>query len=266
MSNLILNTSHPFAEREQTYFLDRKLVSIHSNDRDLCKWPNPSHFEIELPENLINVYSLRLINASFPSNLYTFSNSYQNTKINISLVHDINVNNDEARSIFVAYNLGQQTTITISEGYYDPEQLQNELTGKVNAILTSVIQQSAIDNSYNLPPGYVYDKFVVKYDKTTHKFNFINLRDNFTIHADFEIPYSDLPCGQPNVWKNYANWGLPYNLGLGREEYPSMSVRGGLIYYYDNTSYLPSSDNASGDVKMVQSINCADVFGPIQSM
>ena len=45
MSNLTLNTSHPFVDREQTYFLDRKLISIHSDDRDINKWPNASNFE-----------------------------------------------------------------------------------------------------------------------------------------------------------------------------------------------------------------------------
>ena len=40
MSNFILQTNHPLIQSEQTYVLDRKLISIHSVDRDYHKWPN----------------------------------------------------------------------------------------------------------------------------------------------------------------------------------------------------------------------------------
>ena len=48
MSNLTLNTTHPLNNREQTYFMDRKLISVHSIDRDIKKWPNANEFEILL--------------------------------------------------------------------------------------------------------------------------------------------------------------------------------------------------------------------------
>ena len=38
MSNFILQTAHPLIQREQTYVLDRKLISIHSVDRDYQKF------------------------------------------------------------------------------------------------------------------------------------------------------------------------------------------------------------------------------------
>ena len=255
MSNLTLNTSHPFVDREQTYFLDRKLISIHSNDRDINKWPNASNFEIELPENLNNVYSLRLINASIPSNFYTFSNSYQNTKILLSLQPDISGGGAEQTAIS-GYYASNTTEVIISEGYYDPEQLQNELAGKINAAITLDLRTTALGTSYT------YDKFYVKYDKTTHKYNFINTRDNFTIHANTQINYTNLPCGQINAWDNYANWGLPYNLGFKKSSYPSIKIGSTLYFYYDNTAYTPTSDNSSNTIKYAQSENCADIFGP----
>ena len=124
MNNPSLNTSHPFVDREQTYFLDRKLISIHSNDRDINKWPNASNFEIELPENLINVYSLRLLNTSIPNNFYTFSNSYQNTKIIISIQPDISGGGTEQANIS-GYYTSNTTEVTISEGYYTPKLLSH---------------------------------------------------------------------------------------------------------------------------------------------
>ena len=34
MSNFVLQTAHPLIQSEQTFVLDRKLISIHSVDRD----------------------------------------------------------------------------------------------------------------------------------------------------------------------------------------------------------------------------------------
>ena len=42
-SNFIVQNTHPLIQREQTYVLNRKLVSIHSEDRDYAKWPNSNH-------------------------------------------------------------------------------------------------------------------------------------------------------------------------------------------------------------------------------
>ncbi len=58
MSNLNINQSHPLIPREQTYFLDRKILSVHSYDRDYKKWPNANHFEVMLPETLKNIQSI----------------------------------------------------------------------------------------------------------------------------------------------------------------------------------------------------------------
>ena len=49
MNNLIRNTSHPLIPREQTFNIDRKLVTIHTEDRDINKWPEANHFEVRLP-------------------------------------------------------------------------------------------------------------------------------------------------------------------------------------------------------------------------
>lgn len=84
MSNFILQTAHPLIQREQTYVLDRKLISIHSVDRDYQKWPNSNHFGIDLGEAFHNVQSMRLINFAVPSNNYTFSKAYQNTKMSFT--------------------------------------------------------------------------------------------------------------------------------------------------------------------------------------
>ena len=88
MSNFILQTSHPLIQSEQTFVLDRKLISVHSVDRDYQKWPNSNHFGVDLGESFHNVQSMRLINFSVPANNYTFSTAYQNTKMSFTYQHN----------------------------------------------------------------------------------------------------------------------------------------------------------------------------------
>jgi len=76
-----VRTNYPLIPREQTYVLKRKLISVHSIDRDLTKWPNSNNFGIELGEAFRNVQSIRLINFTLPNTTYTFSNIYENTKL-----------------------------------------------------------------------------------------------------------------------------------------------------------------------------------------
>ena len=56
----MVQQNHPLIPRGQKYILNRKLVSIHSYDRDIKKWPNSNYFEIDLPSNLKNIQSMRL--------------------------------------------------------------------------------------------------------------------------------------------------------------------------------------------------------------
>jgi hypothetical protein len=72
------NTSHPLIPNSQEYAFYKKYISIHSEDRDITKYPNSSSFEIELPEDLLNIYTVRLSEWSFPANYSTFSSINSN--------------------------------------------------------------------------------------------------------------------------------------------------------------------------------------------
>ena len=80
-----VNNEHQLIRRQNTYVLDRKLVTIHSEDRDINKWPNSNHFEVELPDSVSNIQSMRLVEVQLPANQYVFSNNQQNTKMNFYL-------------------------------------------------------------------------------------------------------------------------------------------------------------------------------------
>ena len=80
------NTSHPLIPNSQEYIYYRKYVSVHSEDRNMLKFPESTSFEFELPEDVCNVATLRLANWTFPANYNTFSilNS------NVSMTFQIN--------------------------------------------------------------------------------------------------------------------------------------------------------------------------------
>ena len=86
-NNFMLHTSQPLIKPENTFVLDRKLISIHSVDRDHQKWPNSNQFGIDLGVAFSNVQSMRLVNFAVPTNNYTFSTAYQNTMMSFSYTH-----------------------------------------------------------------------------------------------------------------------------------------------------------------------------------
>jgi hypothetical protein len=196
-----LGNSKPLINREQNYVLDRKLLSVHSEDRDITKWPNSNTFEIMLPETLLNVQSMRLIQATMPGMFFTFSNQYQNTKL--------------------WFNMGNSPTkyeISIQEGYYSPSQLTIELTNRMNNIIGA-------DSSFN-----------VFYDEVKQKFWFGHTDLSFNLDFEQQIPYDLSNCEQPIVWNNHSKWGLPYNLGFQKQMYTSSDISNGISFNYISTS------------------------------
>ena len=79
MSNFMSNP-HDLIKRAQTYALERKCISVSSDDRDTRIYKYSNYFEITLPETLRNVQTMCLAEINLPTNVYAFSNYYQNTK------------------------------------------------------------------------------------------------------------------------------------------------------------------------------------------
>jgi hypothetical protein len=194
MNKYVLKNEHPLITREQTYSMNRKLITVHSEDRDINKWPNANHFELQLPQTYTGVETIALVEYSFPTYYHTFSNESQNTKITFSLgAHDT-------------------FTITISPGFYSQKQLAAEM-----------------QNQMNLAVGLSYDKFRVFYDEVRQRLLFGNTTDPFTFIYNAPESYDSEPCyapcsstaaassAQPSTtirWNQYTNWGLGYNLGF----------------------------------------------------
>uniref|UniRef100_A0A6C0EPP7 Uncharacterized protein n=1 Tax=viral metagenome TaxID=1070528 RepID=A0A6C0EPP7_9ZZZZ len=198
MSQFNVQQQHPLIPREQTYVLDRKLVSVHSFDRDIKKWPNSNSFEIDLPQSLQKIQSMRLLNISLPSNQYVFSNEYQNTKLKIRISNPI--------SPVISGAIGDYI-ICINEGSYCPSQLATEIETKFNKMVAS---QASF-------PGFNY--FKCKYNAVSNKFWF-----GSTNGVKFELLFGEkltykTHCNQLDVWDNYTRWGLPAYLGYKKQTY-----------------------------------------------
>jgi len=172
------------SSNDHKYVIDRKLLSVHSEDRDVSKWPNSNNFEILVPDPLHNVQSMRLIQSSFPTQMYLFSEYNQNIKFNITTG-------------------GNKYTITIRDGNYTKTTIATEIMYLLNNL---GINDASFNVFFNNPQSRLY----------------IGSNLQFTINAIDDILYNN--CPENPVFKNYANWGLPYNLGFDKNNYISTQL------------------------------------------
>ena len=124
-NNNISTSSHPIIERVQNFNLDRKLLSIHSSDRDIKSWPFSHEFSIRCPQQYINIQSMRIVEINLPAMYFNFSTAKQNTKFYIELPSG---------------TYKGKYLITIPDGFYNPTTLQNSLEFFMN---------KAISETYN---------------------------------------------------------------------------------------------------------------------
>lgn len=253
------NQNHPIIERQQTYFLDRKLISIHSEDRDINKHPNSNEFEVMLPQDMLNVYSMRLVNIDLPNNYYTFTNSYQNTKFLFEVQPDISGNIGQEytllNTVFNSIPPDNFYLSEITEGYYTPDELILELQCKMNNAITDRLI------ALGMPSTYSYTHFVVRYDRVQHKVLFLNDRDKFVLNFSLQLGYDNIPCNQKIVWEQYIHWGLPHYLGFEKLDYKATG-NDFIEICYDNYTLTPDASSASQKVWGVRAINTLNISSP----
>ena len=57
MSSFNTSNSHPLIPNSNQYYIDKKFVSIHSEDRDIFRYAKSTEFEIELPSNRCRLHN-----------------------------------------------------------------------------------------------------------------------------------------------------------------------------------------------------------------
>jgi hypothetical protein len=179
----MFSTNHPLIPNARNYVTYKKHICIHSEDRDTTKFPNASQFEIQLPQDLENVQTLRLLDVSLPSHLPVFTLSNQNC----TLWFDVDVSGSTTSK-----------SIIIEEGSYTPEQMVNELQNKLN---------EAMKNT----------SFSVFYHEVSGKLWIGNTTSTpFTLRND--IVYDSYTQGTLSTGKSVSrdttHWGLPSHLGF----------------------------------------------------
>jgi len=237
-----VNNEHQLIRRQNTYVLDRKLVTIHTEDRDINKWPHPNYFEVELPATLSNVQSMRLVEIQLPSNRYVFSNNQQNTKLQFYLRPNLSTETEKYTAL--AININNPYTITIQEGFYTPDEMAYELEHSMN----NAVSDFLLTDPSAASVGATYTNFKVHYDRVGQRMYFGNTYDGFVLPFNVKVDYT-IPCNaivtdhqSPNVWDQYTNWGLPSYLGFNKTEYTPIETSGNVLFNYEANNIWLSPD------------------------
>ena len=242
MSRFDLNNNHPIIPNANQYYFEKKYVSIHSEDRDVIKYRNPSSFEIELPQDYLNVQSVRLSSWSFPANYSVFSTDTHNVYMTFKFIQLYNPGEHSysdplTEAIFAGlyYNISGEYIFAIESGFYNPSQMATELTNKMNEAVTVYLNQFFVDPLY---PAYnyaaalftSYDRFTVVYNEVGQKLWFGNNADQFVLNNSsntlLKKDLLDNKCisSRRGELPNFTDFGLPAFLGFTRCDASSFSA------------------------------------------
>ena len=239
------NTTHPLIQSSQEYIYYKKYVSIHSEDRNILKYPNSSEFEIEMPEDMCNVVSLRLTSWSFPSNYNAFSLLNKNISMSFKINNPYNPNGRTPAITnililktyeFLLLNKDNYYIVIIEQGFYNPDQMVTELTNKFNNSITTALlnyfntqyknqtltpeersQYGQALQLLNTSGGY--SNFNIVYNNVSQKIWFGNICDEFILTNETQVlkeTISSFICQTKGTVDDFSSWGLPGNLGLSR--------------------------------------------------
>ena len=238
------NMNHPLIQNSQEYIYYKKYVSIHSEDRNMLKYPSSSEFEIEMPQDLLNVVSLRLTSWTFPSNYSTFSALNGNISMTFKVNNPYNPYENSVTNLlaqktyeFLYLNQNNNYEIIIQEGFYNPDQMVMELTNKFNNSISLLLLEYFNKQSVNpsLTPAeqalYTqainllnaaggYNNFTIVYNSVSQKIWFGNVCDGFILTNETQLLKKNLVtnfiCATKEASPDFSDWGLPGNLGLTR--------------------------------------------------
>jgi hypothetical protein len=240
MNKFNLNNNHPLIPNQNEYICERKYISIHSVDRDILKYPNSASFEIELPQDYLNVQTIRLYSWSLPANYSLFSNNSGNLFLVFKFVDIYNpiengLNDPLQNAIYagLSSNKNKNYIISIEEGFYTPSQMSIELTNKMNVKITDELKAFFTTNiayNYALELFTGYNEFDVAYNNVGQKLWFGNSSSGFEIVNNSDIYKEELIMRNSNCigsrsLPSFSDWGLPYFLGFTRCPVESLTAK-----------------------------------------
>jgi hypothetical protein len=246
MNSYSTNNNYPIINNANEYMLYKKTVSIHSEDRDIIKYPNPSYFELELPQDYLNVSTVSLGNHLFPICYDIFSLVYSNIYISFSIISStssVNIVN-EALTSYGTNNYN----VNITEGVYTQTQMATELTNQFNnAVNEQIISYIQSNDPSQLASYTPYSDFTIVYNEVTQTLWFGNISSEFIITNENSIyDNNDINtiCSSNPTVKTFINWGLPSYLGFFRSNASSIiSTTPPQFFYLSNTYWLGNTSS-----------------------
>jgi len=222
--------NHPLIPNENTYLYVKKYLSIHSEDVNSNKY-NHSEFEIETPQDYVNVSAVRLSSWSFPTNLNVFTISNINTILTFKFTdvynpadHGLVSSLETAIYEGLIANINGEYIVQIEEGNYSPSQLSEELTNKFNETVTIYLNTFFNDNpAYaGVIPSFTsgYNQFVITYNEVSQTLWFGNKSCKFQITNEstiYDEKKYERSCLRKNELPDESNWGLPPLLGFNKK-------------------------------------------------
>jgi hypothetical protein len=251
MSYYNVASNHPLIENSNEYAIIKKYVAIHSQDRDFLKFPNAASFEIELPEDMLNVSTVRLADYTFPLFYDTYSLDLANTTMTFKIVTPYNPASSPLEvAVLEALNAHKDINyeIIIQDGQYSGDQIALELTNRFNTAVTNYILEYFSSHGYSslIPLFSGYEGFVIRFNNVGQIIWFGNRSDEFLLTNTTQVPFAISPtansrcdpcapdlrnvssrfpklyqenfCTPSNkyVVPNFYDYGLPSFLGLDR--------------------------------------------------
>lgn len=281
VGNYHLNNSHNLQPNANNYYVEKKYVSIHSEDRNVIMYPKSGEFKITLPQTLNNVIKVRVATYDFPSNYDVFSRDMDNIQMAFSMQIPYLPTSALPDSLDMAIYeclLSVQNTkfiVRITPGFYTPNQMVTELTNQLNKTISDQLNLFVLANMVKyhllLPiTDNTYNRFVVIYNEVKQNIWFGNKADPFTLNNSLVFAFSQgnvaLQCSTHPL-PNFSNWGLPSNLGLKRTDTISESADYVRIYYGEITPgddgywLLPDTDLGNTLVYYVECPNKINLMG-----
>ena len=183
------------------YLHSTRMVTIHTEDRDVTKYPYENVFEVELPSTLKNILSLELFDIKLPTFYYNISDYLHNSKLWFS----------------VPLYFQEPIQLIIPSGCYDYNELAVELAKQLNYYTTKELFRigAYMDSTTK------YTDFYVLYNVNERRYTIQNKQHTFTLWFDKPSIYD---CNTGYSEQLLRNLGICFNLGFNKEKYEAVYV------------------------------------------
>jgi hypothetical protein len=146
MSHFNVYSSHPIISPPESVGKENHYVSISSQDRNLIKNPDSDDFTIDLPQDYVNVESVKLASSYFPIVDNQFSIQQNNVDLCFRFTSAFNPLTAEEITLLDALSYvfisecilrGDYFRLRIRDGRYNKNELANEIQNKMNQEVTN---------------------------------------------------------------------------------------------------------------------------------